>query len=116
MSGCAWGGPWSGFWGAPMYADTRTVDYQVGTLQIDFYADAADGKLGWRGRPSESCRGTPERPPAAKPGRWRKSRPSRWTRRRAAAFADGARPWPARAGLPILPRLFIRGRFAACLL
>jgi len=31
-----------------MYADTRTVDYQVGTLQIDFY-DAADGKLVWRG-------------------------------------------------------------------
>lgn len=48
MSGGAWGGAWPGFWGAPIYADTRTVDYQVGTLQIDFY-DAADGKLVWRG-------------------------------------------------------------------
>ncbi|MCW3147074.1 DUF4136 domain-containing protein [Stutzerimonas stutzeri] len=48
LSNGAWGSPWPGFWGGPMYTDTRTVDYQVGTLQIDFY-DAVDGKLVWRG-------------------------------------------------------------------
>lgn len=45
MSG--WGGPWRGYWGGPMIADTRTIHYQVGTLQVDLY-DAKDGKLVWR--------------------------------------------------------------------
>ncbi|PAA20099.1 DUF4136 domain-containing protein, partial [Pseudomonas fragi] len=43
-----WGGPWEGYWGAPMYNETRNVVYQVGTLQIDLI-DAKDGKLVWRG-------------------------------------------------------------------
>lgn len=43
-----WGGPWGGgFYGGPGYIDTRTVDYQLGTLQIDML-DAKDGKLVWR--------------------------------------------------------------------
>ncbi|MGO2452406.1 DUF4136 domain-containing protein [Pseudomonas taetrolens] len=46
--GSAWGGPWGGYWGSPMYNETRSVDYQVGTLQIDLL-DARDGKLVWRG-------------------------------------------------------------------
>ncbi|MCG4452151.1 DUF4136 domain-containing protein [Pseudomonas sp. MMS21-TM103] len=47
--GGAWGSPWAGgFWGGPGYSETRTVDYQVGTLQIDLY-DSKDGKLVWRG-------------------------------------------------------------------
>ncbi|MFV0453515.1 MAG: DUF4136 domain-containing protein [Pseudomonas sp.] len=44
----AWGNPWYGYWGGPVYTDTRTVHYRVGTLQLDFY-DANDGKLVWRG-------------------------------------------------------------------
>ena len=47
--GGAWGDPWSGgFWGGPSYVETRTLDYQVGTLQIDLF-DGKDGKLVWRG-------------------------------------------------------------------
>ncbi|KMM83418.1 protein of unknown function [Pseudomonas taetrolens] len=46
--GSAWGGPWGGYWGSPMYNETRSVDYQVGTLQIDLL-DARDGRLVWRG-------------------------------------------------------------------
>ncbi|CAE6889636.1 MULTISPECIES: DUF4136 domain-containing protein [Pseudomonas] len=42
-----WGGPWGGAYGGPAYIDTRTVDYQVGTLQIDMF-DSKDGKLVWR--------------------------------------------------------------------
>lgn len=58
----AWGNPWYGYWGGPMFTDTRTIDYQVGTLQIDLY-DAADGKLVWRGSAEQVLRsrqGTPE--------------------------------------------------------
>ena len=46
--GGPWGGPWGGYWGPAMYNETRSVDYQVGTLQIDLL-DARDGKLVWRG-------------------------------------------------------------------
>jgi len=45
-----------------MFTDTRTIDYQVGTLQIDLY-DAADGKLVWRGSAEQTLsnrQGTPE--------------------------------------------------------
>jgi len=47
--GGAWGDPWrGGFWGGPGYVETRTLDYQVATLQIDLF-DARDGQLVWRG-------------------------------------------------------------------
>ena len=46
LSGGAWAGYWPGYWG-PTYADSRTVDYQVATLQIDLF-DARDVKLVWR--------------------------------------------------------------------
>jgi len=58
----AWGNPWYGYWGGPMFTDTRTINYQVGTLQIDFY-DATDGKLVWRGSAEQvlsSRQGTPD--------------------------------------------------------
>lgn len=57
----AWGSPWHGFWGGPMYTDTRTIHYQVGTLQIDFY-DADDGKLIWRGSAEQVLRDNPGSP------------------------------------------------------
>jgi len=57
----AWGGPWHGYWGGPMITDTRTIDYQVGTLQIDFY-DAGDGKLVWRGSAEQVLRDNPGSP------------------------------------------------------
>lgn len=47
--GGGWGDPWGGgFWGGPSHIETRTLDYQVGTLQIDLL-DGKDGKLVWRG-------------------------------------------------------------------
>jgi hypothetical protein len=57
----AWGNPWAGVWGGPMISDTRTIHYQVGTLQIDFY-DAADGKLVWRGSAEQVLRDDPGSP------------------------------------------------------
>ena len=47
-----WGYPW-GYWGAPV--ETRTLDYQVATLQLDLF-DARDGKLVWRGSLSKTLR------------------------------------------------------------
>ena len=43
-------GPWGGYGyrGMPMASETRSVDYQVSTLQIDLF-DSKDGKLVWRG-------------------------------------------------------------------
>lgn len=38
---------WGGRWASPGYTEVRTLDYQVGTLQIDFLD--RDGKLIWRG-------------------------------------------------------------------
>jgi len=43
-----WGGYWGGGWGGPAYAETRTVDYKVATIQVDLF-DGRDGKLVWRG-------------------------------------------------------------------
>ena len=57
----AWGSPWHGFWGGPTFADTRTIHYQVGTLQVDFY-DADDGKLVWRGSAEQVLRDNPGSP------------------------------------------------------
>ncbi|WP_217475226.1 DUF4136 domain-containing protein [Stutzerimonas stutzeri] len=57
----AWGSPWYGYWGGPMITDTRTIHYQVGTLQIDFY-DAKDGKLVWRGSSERILRDDPGSP------------------------------------------------------
>ncbi|WP_213879654.1 DUF4136 domain-containing protein [Pseudomonas sp. dw_358] len=42
-----WGGPWGPGWGAPIYSESRTVDYKVATLQVDLL-DGRDGKLVWR--------------------------------------------------------------------
>lgn len=41
-------GPWNGYWGGPIYNETRTIGYKVATLQIDLL-DGKDGKLVWRG-------------------------------------------------------------------
>jgi len=46
--GGGWGNPWNGYWGAPMYNETRLVSYKVATIQIDLL-DTRDGKLVWRG-------------------------------------------------------------------
>ncbi|MBS7662150.1 DUF4136 domain-containing protein [Pseudomonas lalucatii] len=53
--GGAWHGHWGGFWGGPGYVETRTVDYRVGTLQIDLF-DGRDGQLVWRGSAAQSLR------------------------------------------------------------
>ncbi|WP_445939113.1 DUF4136 domain-containing protein [Pseudomonas sp.] len=54
--GGGWGEPWGGgFWGGPSYVETRTLDYQVGTLQIDLL-DGKDGKLVWRGSAEQVLR------------------------------------------------------------
>ena len=54
--GGGWGDPWGGgFWGGPSYVETRTLDYQVGTLQIDLL-DGKDGKLVWRGSAEQVLR------------------------------------------------------------
>ena len=54
--GGGWGDPWGGgFWGGPSYVETRTLDYQVGTLQIDLF-DGKDGKLVWRGSAEQVLR------------------------------------------------------------
>lgn len=45
--GGSWYGGYWGHWGPPMI-ETRTIHYQLGTLQIDLF-DARDGKLVWRG-------------------------------------------------------------------
>lgn len=50
-----WGGPWGGYWGGPAYSETRTLDYKVGTLQIDLF-DGRDGKLVWRGSAEQILR------------------------------------------------------------
>lgn len=57
----AWGSPWHGFWGGPMFMDTRTIHYQVGTLQLDLY-DADEGKLVWRGSSQRVLRDDPGSP------------------------------------------------------
>lgn len=56
-----WGGPWGGYWGGPVYTETRTLDYQVGTLQIDLF-DGRDGKLVWRGSAQQVLRNNTPNP------------------------------------------------------
>tara|TARA_R110002020_G_scaffold474948_1_gene708051 strand:+ start:25910 stop:26542 length:633 start_codon:yes stop_codon:yes gene_type:complete len=57
--GSYWGG-WGGGWGGgPGYAETRTVDYQVFTLQIDLLDD---GQLVWRGSDEQQLRTTAQSP------------------------------------------------------
>nr|WP_288911143.1 DUF4136 domain-containing protein [uncultured Pseudomonas sp.] len=46
--GGGWGSPWNGYWGGPMYNETRNISYKVATVQIDLL-DGKDGKLVWRG-------------------------------------------------------------------
>ncbi|NWB30750.1 DUF4136 domain-containing protein [Pseudomonas gingeri] len=58
--GGGWGGPWrgGGFWGGPGYSETRNVDYQVATIQVDLL-DGKDGKLVWRGSAEQVVNETP---------------------------------------------------------
>ena len=59
--GGGWGGYWGGYWGGPAFTETRRVDYQVATLQIDLY-DGKDGKLVWRGSAEQVMRNQPPTP------------------------------------------------------
>jgi hypothetical protein len=56
--GGAWGSPWHGYWGGPMYNETRNITYKVATIQIDLL-DGKDGKLVWRGSDEQLLSGTP---------------------------------------------------------
>ncbi len=56
-----WGRYWDGGWGGPAYSETRTVDYQVATLQIDLL-DGRDGKLVWRGSAEQVLRASAQSP------------------------------------------------------
>ncbi|PKM29903.1 MAG: DUF4136 domain-containing protein [Gammaproteobacteria bacterium HGW-Gammaproteobacteria-11] len=56
------GGYWGGGWGGgPGFSETRSVDYQVLTLQIDLL-DGRDGQLVWRGSDEQQLRSTPLTP------------------------------------------------------
>ncbi len=58
--GGGWGDPWhGGFWGGPTHVETRSVDYQVATLQIDLLDD---GVLVWRGSAEQIRRNNPSSP------------------------------------------------------
>jgi hypothetical protein len=57
--GGAWGSPWNGYWGGPMYTETRNVDYKVATLQVDLF-DGKDGKLVWRGSAEQIVSDSPK--------------------------------------------------------
>ncbi|MGV8843183.1 MAG: DUF4136 domain-containing protein [Pseudomonas sp.] len=59
--GGAWNGPWGGYWGGPAYIETRTLNYQVGTLQIDLI-DGKDGQLVWRGSGERTLRSSSASP------------------------------------------------------
>jgi len=59
--GGVWGGYWNGYWGGPGYMETRTLNYQVGTLQLDLF-DGKDGKLVWRGSAEQVLRSDPANP------------------------------------------------------
>ncbi len=56
--GGGYGGPWYGYWGGPMYTETRNVSYKVATIQIDLL-DGKDGKLVWRGSDEQTLSRTP---------------------------------------------------------
>ncbi|MRT64086.1 DUF4136 domain-containing protein, partial [Pseudomonas sp. CAH-1] len=52
---------WGGYWGGPMYNETRSVDYKVATIQIDLF-DGRDGKLVWRGSAEQIMNNYPPGP------------------------------------------------------
>jgi hypothetical protein len=56
--GGGYGGPWYGYWGGPMYNETRNISYKVATIQIDLL-DGKDGKLVWRGSDEQTLSRTP---------------------------------------------------------
>ena len=56
--GGTWGNPWNGYWGGPMYNETRNITYKVATIQIDML-DGKDGKLVWRGSDEQILSRTP---------------------------------------------------------
>jgi hypothetical protein len=56
--GGAWGNPWNGYWGGPMYNETRNISYKVATIQVDLL-DGKDGKLVWRGSDEQILSRTP---------------------------------------------------------
>ena len=58
--GGVWGG-WNNYWSAPGYGETRRIDDQVATLQLDLF-DAKDGKLVWRGSAKQTVREQPQSP------------------------------------------------------
>ncbi len=47
-------------WASPGFTEVRTLDYQVGTLQLDFLDQ--DGKLIWRGSGAQTVRRNPGSP------------------------------------------------------
>lgn len=59
--GGSFGGYWGGWGGGPGFAETRSVDHQVLTLQIDLL-DRVDGQLVWRGSDEQQMRTTPQSP------------------------------------------------------
>ena len=48
------GDRWGGMWAWPGYTEVRTLEYQVGTLQLDFLD--RDGRLIWRGSAAQILR------------------------------------------------------------
>ncbi|MEO8642980.1 DUF4136 domain-containing protein [Pseudomonas sp.] len=56
--GGTWGNPWNGYWGGPMYNETRNVSYKVAIIQIDLL-DGKDDKLVWRGSDEQILSRTP---------------------------------------------------------
>ncbi|PWB29775.1 DUF4136 domain-containing protein [Pseudomonas sp. SDI] len=56
-----YGGAWGGYWGGPVYNETRSVDYKVATLQVDLF-DGRDGKLVWRGSAEQIMNNYPPSP------------------------------------------------------
>jgi len=59
--GGGWGGYYGGYWGGPAFAETRTVEYKVATIQIDMF-DGRDGKLVWRGSAEQTMNHYPPTP------------------------------------------------------
>lgn len=52
------GGPWNGYWGGPIYNETRNINYKVATVQVDLL-DGKDGKLVWRGSDEQLLSSSP---------------------------------------------------------
>lgn len=53
--GGGWGPGWNGYWGGPVLTETRSLTYEVSTLQVDLF-DGKDGKLVWRGSAEQGLR------------------------------------------------------------